>query len=252
MRADRSMRASFWIVSGVISILCGKAMARDINIVVAMSVPPYFIQDTNEGMELEIIRSSLSNVGHNAVFKYVPLSRVPWAYKQERGGIDAIATTDERSRVPGYYSDEYVTYQNIAISLRRNKLSIQRPSDLARYSIVAFQNSPIYLGDEYRKAVQNCKSYLEVFEQEKQVKMLFYGTTEVVVSDKNIFDYYVAKNGNLDEKDPLTYHDIFPRNNYKMAFKVVSLRDDFNQGFRELKKSGAYANILNKWARKTQ
>lgn len=58
-------------------ILCGAQLgqAAEIKIGVSLSIPPYVIQATNSGIELELLNQALAVKGHTASIHYLPLAR---------------------------------------------------------------------------------------------------------------------------------------------------------------------------------
>ncbi len=66
------------------------ANARDVRIGVGLVLPPYVIQETDSGLEVDIIRQALAEVGHRAVFVYLPNPRLSLALAT--GDVDGVAT----------------------------------------------------------------------------------------------------------------------------------------------------------------
>ena len=102
-----------------------------------------------------------------------------------------------------YYSDEYITYNNIVVSI--NDFQINNLKDLKNKKIIAFQNATIYLGKEFENEVKNNKNYAEIANQEAQVASLMNGRTEVIVIHENIFKYYYKKSKLFKQKSYKVY-----------------------------------------------
>ena len=143
-----------------------------------------------------------------------------------------------------YYSDEYITYNNIVVSI--NDFQINNLKDLKNKKIIAFQNATIYLGKEFENEVKDNKNYAEIANQEAQVASLMNGRTEVIVIDENIFKYYYKKSKLFKQKSYKVY-GIFSPTPYKIAFKDKKARDDFNEGLKILKSSGRYKEVFEKY-----
>ena len=107
-----------------------------------------------------------------------------------------------------YYSDEYITYNNIVVSI--NDFQINNLKDLKNKKIIAFQNATIYLGKEFENEVKNNKNYAEIANQEAQVASLMNGRTEVIVIDENIFKYYYKKSKLFKQKSYKVYRIFSP------------------------------------------
>lgn len=205
--------------------------------------PPYVFQDSNTGMELDIVRHIFQSQGYAIEPHYMPLVRVPRNLQKQE--IDVALTASEALSLKHmYFSDTYITYQNVAVSLQSKKLSIKSTQDLAQYTVVAFQNATQYLGESYHHAVARNPTYSENPDQEQQVRMLFAQRCDVAIMDINIFLHYQQQLGATQAVD---IHPLFPPNHYKAAFISQSLRDTFNQGLAKLRDSGTYAQIQQQY-----
>lgn len=218
-----------------------QVQAETIKVAVSVSLAPYVLAESNGGVELQIIREALALKGHDIQLRYPKLKQVPTLYQE--GQVDAAMTINDAFVLEGYFSDDYIKYQNYAITLKRKKLKIDTINDLKNKSIVAFENAKIYLGSDFMYAVEKAE-YREVANQIYQVHLLYSQRTEVVIADKNIFMYMKNKAKNINTKAFLSFHPIFKPSPYKMIFKKESLRNDFNQGLTQLKASGRYQQIL--------
>ncbi len=217
--------------------------AKDITLLAGLSLPPYIIQEENKGMEYDIIKESLALKGHNLTLKYVPFVRIVVDYKNNDGAI----TINESSGATGNYSDVVITYQNSAISLKEKGITVNTIADLKGKNIVAFQNATKYLGPEFAEVAMANPKYAEQGQQDLQVKMLYSGRSDVIVSDVNIFKYYRNKVTGMDTSADIVYHEIFQGVDYKVLFNDAAIRDDFNAGLAELKSSGRYDEIIKSY-----
>ena len=233
-------RILFTIIMLIVTI---NVNAKDVTLVAGLSLPPYIIKESNSGMEYDIIKEALAKQGHHLTLHYVPFVRIAVDYKKFDGSI----TINESSGISGNYSDNVMTYQNYAISLKKNRMKINSIQDLKDKRIVAFQNAFKYLGPEYNEVTKNNSKYKELGTQLSQVKMLYFNRTDVVISDINIFRYYRKKIVNMDISDEIVLHKIFPEVNYKVLFNDAIIRDDFNKGLKSLRNSGRYNEIIGKY-----
>lgn len=216
--------------------------SKEIKVALGDSLPPYIIPPSS-GIEYEIISEVLELKGYKMKSSFVPFARL---FKTvEQLNYDAVATVKEISLSKGvYYSDEYITYNNIVVSI--NDFQINNLKDLKNKKIIAFQNATIYLGKEFENEVKNNKNYAEIANQEAQVASLMNGRTEVIVIDENIFKYYYKKS-KLFKQKPYKVYRIFSPTPYKIAFKDKKARDDFNEGLKILKSSGRYKEVFEKY-----
>ena len=226
----------------VFMILLNIVFAKDIKIALGDSLPPYIIPP-NSGMEYEIIKRSFEIKDYKINPVFVPFARL--FNSVEQGQYDVVGTVKEDNKLKNiYYSDEYITYENIVVSL--GKYEINTINDLKGKSIISFQNSTKYLGAEYEKIVKTIKNYSEIANQEGQVASLMNGRVDIIVIDEKIFKYYLKKS-KLIKSRPYIVYRIFKPTPYKLAFKNKKIRDDFNDGLKILKSSGEYEKIIKKY-----
>jgi polar amino acid transport system substrate-binding protein len=144
----------------------------------------------------------------------------------------------------------YITYHNFAMTLASRGMHIGRVDDLAGKTIIAFQNARQYLGSDFAKVVTDSPGYREVAEQYQQNLALFAGQVEVVVADRNIFQWYnrdARVTQAVDATQPVTYHNIFAPTGYHLAFRDVTVRDAVNDALTTLKTSGRYDAVMEQY-----
>ena len=222
-------------------ISASEVQAKEVRLVVGLSLPPYIIPETRSGMEHDIVKEALAGKGYFLTLEFVPFGRVVVDYQKYDGAV----TVNEATGLKGYFSDVVICYQNYAITLKDKNFVINTLDDLYGKRVVAFQNAIKYLGPEYKEAVASISDYIEHDQQIVQVKMLYSGRTDVVISDINIFRYYRKKVTGMDTRPAPAFHEIFPPTPYKVVFNDPQIRDDFNKGLSELKSSGRYQQIID-------
>ncbi|GAB3253945.1 hypothetical protein GCM10027296_21720 [Chitinimonas naiadis] len=212
-------------------------------------IPPFCFPQTNSGIELEVIGEALAYKGHVLAPHYYPFARVPVAFKG--GQVDAAMTDLGEDMTPfgGYYGDPAVLYDNVLITLKRRKLSIHKPEDLKGLTVVSFQGA----ANRYPQWLNPLKPegrYIEQSDQEVQVKTLMKGRYDVVLSDRNIFKYFSLQLKRQGfEILPVEEHAFTILNpmDYRPVFRSKQVRDDFNAGLKQLKSSGRYQAIYDKY-----
>ena len=216
--------------------------AKDIKIALGDSLPPYIIPPNN-GIEYEIIKRAFEIKNYKIKPVFVPFARL---FKSvEQGTYDGVATVKEDKKLKNvYYSEDYISYENVVVSLK--KFDIKTLKDLEGKSIIAFQNSMIYLGKNYENTIKKNKSYKELANQEGQVASLMEGRVDLIIIEEKIFKYYLSKS-KLVKSRPYEIYRIFEKTPYKMAFKDKKVRDDFNEGLKLLKSSGEYEKMIKKY-----
>lgn len=235
--------------------LCGAQLcqAAEIKIGVSLSIPPYVIQETNSGIELELLNQALAVKGHTASIQYLPLART--FHELREGKLDGIINIKDGMLDNVFYSNVAITYQNCAISLEANHFTINNIDDLNNKQVVSFQRASSLLGEEFAKMAKANSGYQEQARQVQQVYMLMKHRADVVVMDKNIFKYYLKQaylEGKLTEKDSTQQaicHQIFPPTEYKFAFLSEQIRDDFNAGLKQITQDGSLVALQEKYRR---
>ncbi len=228
------------------------ARADEVRVIFGLALPPYVIKDTATGFELEIVKEALAVKGHTLkpVFAAFPVVKQMLKDKKadgaQRGSSEIIEGKD------GFYAAEpTVIYEDYAITLAKNNITINNVADLHGHTIVAYQGATEFIGPAYAEAVKNNSGYQETENQKRQPLMLYAGGIQVAVSDINIFKYFSAQvKDQVDISQQVVFHKIFQPNNAKTnnaVFVDAQIRDDFNAGLKQLKKSGRYQEIIKKY-----
>jgi polar amino acid transport system substrate-binding protein len=236
----------FFSIICVISLLPLAASAADVKVAFGLSVPPYIIPESTSGIETDIIREALAYKGHTITPIYIPFSTINAAFIDTQA--NAIATVEEKIGIDGYFSDVVVTYQNYAVALSNNHISIKTIDDLKNYSVMAFQLATRYLGTDFAQMVKNNPRYREKQDQKKIVQLFFDGKTEIIITEANIFNYYSNQLFTVsDVSQKVDRFDLFPPNHYKVVFRDKQIRDDFNEGLAHLRTTGEYQKIFDRY-----
>lgn len=213
---------------------------------IGLALPPYVLPETNNGIELDIVRETLAMSGHTIKPEYVPFKRVK--HTLSSGKADFAMTITEASGIENvFYSDSHIAYQNVVITLADKNIPVNSVDDLANISISAFQDANIYLGPEYKAMSEKNSEYSEIAEQDRQIALLFSGRVQALVMDINIFKYFRNNSNLVDTSAKVTIHEIFPKSNYKVAFKNEAIRDQFNADLKKMIDSGKIEELFNKY-----
>lgn len=212
------------------------------------SLEPFVMEKTQSGVELDIVRAALGKAGYRLVPVFLPQARVPEMLRH--GVVDAAATLIEASGIPAIYSDPYIEYQDMAITLKSRGLKIERISDIAGLRVVGFQNARKHLGERFRRAVEGGR-YFEVAQQFNQNRLLYEGLVDVVIAEHRIFRYQdkrLTASKFTERPQPVEMHPVFDKIPYRLACRNEQLCDAFNQGLKALsdkEKSDIYARYGN-------
>ena len=215
-------------------------------VVVGLSKPPYVIEAQGSGFEIELIKNLLIQIGKKPEFTFIPFGRSEKMLSQP--DTNAVMTANENI-FPNLetLSVSYISYQNVAISLKSSAVSVETIADIANYSVASFQKADTILGDEFGSAVSQSPIYIQVANQERQVELLIQERVSVVVMDIRIFLHYLNQLGLSNKKSLIQFHHIFPKTPYSMAFKRKSDVDAFNQALIKYQSSEEYQNLLEKY-----
>ena len=221
---------------------------KPLKIAVGLSLPPYVIASEDRGMEFDIVNECLEKAGYDMTPVFIDFAEVPVRLAEKL--VDGAMTIKRNTGVRAYYSYEYISYHNYAITLKSNGIVIKSIKDFYGKSISAFQDARIYLGPDFKRMTEKNRRYNEVAQQYKQNIELYQEDVEVVIADINIFKWYNKDPRVTDiikDDGKVTYHNIFEPTYYKMAFLDEDVRDGFNKALLELMSSGRYQEIINSY-----
>ncbi|EPJ43056.1 MAG: hypothetical protein OFPI_44680 [Osedax symbiont Rs2] len=232
------------------------AMAKDLQIAIGAELPPYVLDHSSAGIEVEIVTQALKIRGHTVTFHVVPYLRLETRLKNRE--IDAtvqnlILKTSKSANFTVYDSDTTINYHNFAITFLDKNIQLASIEDLKNKKVLAFQSASRFLGSDYAQMAKSNANYSEHPQQSLQVKQLYADKVEVLISDKRIFNYWKNKAesaGELHYKNvmkKLKFHPIFEPSARNVKFLDPDIRDDFNEGLKEIKATGVYHAIISKY-----
>ncbi len=243
------MKFIFTILIFFISLLI-HANNKTIRIGIGLPKPPFIMEDLKSGIELEIVEEVFKKINIKYSFSSAPQARIQELFRSK---LLDVAITQKKENIPeAHFSDDYVSFQNYAISLKQKNFQILNLEDIANYKIAAFHNAKNLLGENYSKIVEKSSFYNEFPLQIDQIKMLLAKRVDVIILEKRIFDYQIKKNlefRSFTTKD-FNYHNVFKQNAYQVGFQNILLRDQFNKELKNFKDSKKYQEIFKKYALK--
>jgi len=229
------------------TLISQAAIAKEtLVIAVGLAKPPYVIQANNSGFEMELIRNVLATMGKSAEFIYTSFGHSSKMLAVDE--IDAVMTANNRMfHDETKLSNGYIIYENVAISLKSKNLSIESITDLANYSVASFQKADKILGEKFETAVNQSPYFLQIADQRRQPILLLKERVDVVVMDKNIFNY-LARELKIEQlENKFSFHYIFPKTHYKMAFKETQNTINFNKALFKYTNSDAFKALFKKY-----
>ncbi|SFF82042.1 amino acid ABC transporter substrate-binding protein, PAAT family [Duganella sp. CF458] len=209
-------------------------------------IAPFVMPDRHSGLMVDVLRDAMATQGITADFLYLPQKRTEEALR--KGVVDVTTGAKPVMMLPGVMSRWPITsFHNLAITRRANLPRLDSVADLARYRVTAFNGASRMLGQDYRDAVQGNARYSEPLTL--QSPLLVLKQVDVVISQRDIFNYYLDRQSYLREGDfDLVYHDILGKpNEYWFAFRTAEMRDSFERGIAALYKSGDIDRIFARY-----
>ncbi len=250
-----------WLSSVLLSIMLvwlmvvpgtGICHARELVIAFSDDIPPFVMDNGTKGLEIDIMRAALGHKGYS--FKVLQCSYKRLQIAVTEMGLDGAAAVRE-SRDGTFYSDNFIAFRNFAITKKKSGIRIDTLEDLKGKTIVAWQNAYRDLGVEFEalfspnRAEPYRKLYLEVPIQKRQVELFLKGRAEVIIIDEAIFKWFKKKlESRTGQAVEVVYHSLFNTvTRFRVSFRDVSVRDDFNQGLRFIREKGIYRKILDSY-----
>ena len=227
--------------------------AERVSVAFSLDIPPYIIEATDSGIEVDIFRAALSVKGHTIKPMYLPLSRIPLSFKNNYFDAAMSDAGNDLSSLGGYYGDPAVIYTNVFFTLKKNNYVITQPSDLDGLRVVSFQGASARYPNWLNKVEQD-KRYYGISDQSKQVKLLYLERYDVVLSDRYIFKYFINRlqaKGEIGDIEYLAHtFDVINEKDYRPVFKSEKIRDDFNIGLEQIKATGEYQAIFDRYMKR--
>ncbi len=244
----------------IILIISCSAYASDLDIAFGQNRPPFIINNNGElqGLEVDIVRESLAYKGHTIKTK-IPMPNARLAIAVAKMNFDAAAGVqylDDNT----FYSDNFITYINYAISRKKDNLAINNIADLTLYRAVAWQNAYRNLGAEYQQFFGPeatglyLDRYSEFANQEYQNEFFWKARADVIIVDIIMFQWFrQALSKKYDTNEEMVFHKIFNNDTqYQMNFKNEELKNeelknDFNQGLKHIQSTGKYQQLIDSY-----
>lgn len=211
--------------------------------------PPHMIQATDSGLDIDVPRAVLAEMGYRLEVRYMSLSRAEEELRH--GRVDLSAPLFDGDKMGIYSSQPHVMYRPTAFSLVQSALRVNTISDLGDYSLMTFQGAGAYLGEVFTEAAERSPRYAEVHNMNKLTHLLFARRTQLVVIDYNIFYYLARQLDSVSQArllEQLVVHDIFPPVPAVVGFHDSQLRDQFDLALQRVKDDGSYQEILRHYA----
>ena len=215
---------------------------REVIIAASASIPPYVFAKTDSGIHLGLIKAALKANGFaNINVQYMSNKRAE--HQLHNKGVDILLNYAGRSSPGIYPSKPVLSYENVAITLKRNKYNIDEIEGMFNKNVLAFQNATAYLPSIFKSNVKHFSSYQEVINQKAQIDKLLKGWVDVIVLDKRILYYYYNQ---YKSPEAVQIYTLFPKAKRPAYFNNLSLATEFDIGLALIKQNGTYKRIVDK------
>lgn len=237
-------------------ILAGPGKEPLLTVAVGYNKPPYvFGLRAVTGIEVETLRSVFRRMGLQTRFVQMGNTKLTTILDRNRE-IDVAACVPE-GEYPGLVlSDPYVFFSNVAVTRAAEGLSIRSIADLKGKRSVTWADAYLSLGPEFyamfrpEAAWRHSPGYREIQDQMEQSRLFFRKEAEVMVVDKNIFQWYreQLKKEIPQAGEPMRFHSIFPnRTSYRALFRDPELAARFNRELERFLQSDEYKELTGKY-----
>ncbi len=221
------------------------AAKPELLVAISLDIPPYVMNKADTGLEVDIVRQALKD--YSLLFIQLPYGQLQTAVQQKRVDVSLGVQQEDKDI---YESTDFITFANYVISKKADRFRIDSVADLRDHKVLTWGNAYLDLGPEFEALFSpqspQRKNYLEVADQEEQVRRFWKGKGLVIVIDRSIFSYFSKKLGHKLNK--VSFYAIFPPvTNFKAGFKDAKVRDRFNEGLAAMCKSGEYAKLLRRY-----
>jgi PAS domain S-box-containing protein len=221
--------------------------SNELNIAFHFDRPPYmFNESSSKGIEADLVKEAFSTQGYKVNVYQMGKSTME-SLLENNEKFDGVASVSD-SGDKMYYSDKYSLYKDYAITRKKDNIKIDSIDDLSRHNFVAWKNAYNDLGKEFHRYFNPKDGLFKSFyhhktSQKDQHKLFFNKKINVIIVDKMIFEWYKMDFNNQDE---YTFHDVLPlATNSVVKFKNKNIRDIFNKGLTEIRKSKRYDEVVD-------
>ncbi|WP_168171530.1 ABC transporter substrate-binding protein [Lacimicrobium sp. SS2-24] len=221
--------------------------AKQLIVAFGQDKPPFVIGKSRDGLEIELFRAALNSGGdYEMVVLHMPNNRLQTAI-QSIPGIDAVASVSKTPDL-NHFVDRFIYFENYAVTRKKDDIALEGIKDLQNYSVVAWQQAHLVLGDEFYQHFRPHEGqafnsyYRELASQQSQNAMFWLRRAQVILVDKTIFKWYRQQLSlSIDTSDEVQYHPLFPGKTwYGAAFRDSQDKAAFEAGLKTIKSSGLY------------
>lgn len=222
------------------------AHAKEISISMG-NFEPYYIEHNESGIFTDIINKVFSKIPHyHPQYAWGRSNNRLWADFSE-GKLDGVSNLFDSVELDACRTDPVFRFRDIAISNKKDNLTIKTIKDLKGKNIITFQGAKDFFGKQFTSVIK-ADLYREVARPHLQAKALYTRQADVSVGDMFIFlnSIKAERNITLTPQD-FSYHDIFPAIYSRMGFRDKKVCKEFNKALKVIKNSGEYEQVYHKY-----
>lgn len=225
---------------------------KELTVAFGNVLAPWVIPSENSGILIELMTATMEPIGYKIVPLYLPYLRRISAYKNDAVDVssDINSKTILAENLIGYYSGPVYEYQNYLISLSENNFTFNSLEDIGKLSLISWQGASEHLGGYYKNITANNPNYRENHDQSLQVKAIFLKRFDLAQMDLQIFKYYrnqIQKAGTIDTSAKVDFFPVLGASPNGFLFKDEKIKDLFVERVKQLKSSGEYQKIFDKY-----
>lgn len=222
------------------------------------SIPPWVNAGNQPGIAIELLQETLKAEGLMLKPVFQPYARRLQAYRHGTldGLYDISPSQQHAEQLGGSISRPLHSFDNIAIALSRRAPSIEHTAELGKWRVLAWEGASSLLPASYDQleAVANGR-YHEIADQQKQVRSLFSGRTDVILSDRLIFEWYrrqLKSEITLDTSQPVHIYAVLPPSETGILLHDSALRARLDNRIKALKASPRYQAVFSRYGYQPQ
>ncbi len=241
----------------LILLLFGQANSRDL-LVFSSDAPPHMIAANNSGIDIDIVKIILTEMGHKVSIEFSPLKRAMEQVKKKEADI-FLPTFFQQDSSNIFFSNAFIKYRPMIFSLKKNHLSIANFADLKKLRVLSFQGATGYFGEEFYQATRQA-DYTELHDMSKFPELLLMERYDTVVLDYYIFYYFLKmyqEQSELNGKPLFPFvdnysslikrHDLIAEVDAYVGFNDELLRDQFNTRLKQFIEHKRDKEIIEKY-----
>ena len=208
-----------------------------------LSAPWSFFNAEGErdGIEYQLVSRILQRADLTVVYEFHSYNRL---LKQFADGKLDCASPVAIAIEGASYTQPYLPFQDIAVSLAEQALVLDNLTQLAGLRIVAYQQARQVLGPAFSQAVADA-SYMEIAERELQLELLFNQRVDVVIGERRVLQYLAAQ---LSPQRKLKLHPLFAQKQYPAACWQPDITAILDKGLQQMKDSGELQQVLEQFS----